>query len=534
MVKQVLMSVLLFFSLLYSQSVLQNYLTTVIIDSIAQGDYSKGWYTGYYDVHLATNGTDLYLAAKKMYKSGTHSALAELVFGTREGMGRWNFEVAASYNDTVYTEPLNFILIHDVLPVVYFVDRPEDLSTNYRLMFTNSTPTGWAETLVEAEEPPAPPDYINWSDEHFQDGFNLSTDENGPTAYWWRAVLDTVLGYPNYRPNLLGKNWVDESAFKIVELPAQYIGYTRPVVTKDGEYIAFSIYRAYSDHSYWCIYVYRKSADHYVRDFADSTISDAGGYDYLNVYYLAIGKKPNGDVLLVANGNLANPIYLKSNGVWSKIMESYPYSGGENRDASNRPLNNERIYFSSDGTAFWGDLDGFSALNFSAEVSYFTPEGEFGHFAFPSPAPYSGGGIFQSHDFVITQDDTLHFVYEFQPWSGHPKCLVEGKVYVPDLLRVTSAEQQSENLPVGFELAQNYPNPFNPTTTIEYYLPTGEQVRLIVYDVSGRKVKELVSGFQTAGAHRITFDASGLTSGVYFYRLEAVNFSQTRKMILMK
>ncbi|MDX2127546.1 MAG: T9SS type A sorting domain-containing protein [Chloroherpetonaceae bacterium] len=88
--------------------------------------------------------------------------------------------------------------------------------------------------------------------------------------------------------------------------------------------------------------------------------------------------------------------------------------------------------------------------------------------------------------------------------------------------------------PRQFELAQNYPNPFNPTTTIRYQLPEASAVRLTIYDVLGREVATLVNGRQNAGTYRVPFNASGLSSGVYFYKLTAGNFTGSKKMILVK
>ncbi len=88
--------------------------------------------------------------------------------------------------------------------------------------------------------------------------------------------------------------------------------------------------------------------------------------------------------------------------------------------------------------------------------------------------------------------------------------------------------------PKSFELSQNYPNPFNPSTVISYQLSVNSAVTLKVYDVLGREVKTLVSERQTAGIHSIAFKASNLTSGVYFYRLQAGSFTQTKKLMVIK
>ena len=86
----------------------------------------------------------------------------------------------------------------------------------------------------------------------------------------------------------------------------------------------------------------------------------------------------------------------------------------------------------------------------------------------------------------------------------------------------------------GFSLGQNYPNPFNPTTVISYQLPAASDVRLVVYDVLGREVAVLVNERKTPGSYEVKFDGSGLTSGVYLYRLTAGSFVQTRKLLLLR
>jgi hypothetical protein len=85
-----------------------------------------------------------------------------------------------------------------------------------------------------------------------------------------------------------------------------------------------------------------------------------------------------------------------------------------------------------------------------------------------------------------------------------------------------------------YSLAQNYPNPFNPTTTINYSLPAQGKVRLIVYDALGREVRKLVDEEKTAGTYNIEFNAEGLASGMYFYRLSAGEMVISKKMILLK
>ncbi len=85
-----------------------------------------------------------------------------------------------------------------------------------------------------------------------------------------------------------------------------------------------------------------------------------------------------------------------------------------------------------------------------------------------------------------------------------------------------------------FQLYHNYPNPFNPQTTIGYSLLKRTDVVLIVYNLLGREVARFERGKQSAGRYQITWDASDLPSGIYFYRLQAGDFVRTRKMVLLK
>jgi len=89
-------------------------------------------------------------------------------------------------------------------------------------------------------------------------------------------------------------------------------------------------------------------------------------------------------------------------------------------------------------------------------------------------------------------------------------------------------------VPKTFALEQNYPNPFNPSTAISYQLPVAGNVSLKVFDMLGKEVATLVNARQEAGAYTVNFNANNLSSGVYFYRLQAGNFVQTRKMMLVK
>lgn len=98
----------------------------------------------------------------------------------------------------------------------------------------------------------------------------------------------------------------------------------------------------------------------------------------------------------------------------------------------------------------------------------------------------------------------------------------------------TGSQISSNQVPNVYSLAQNYPNPFNPSTKISFALPKAGNVKLVVFDLLGREIRTLVNEFRTAGNHTVEFNASNLASGVYFYRIEAGDFTATKKMLLIK
>ena len=98
----------------------------------------------------------------------------------------------------------------------------------------------------------------------------------------------------------------------------------------------------------------------------------------------------------------------------------------------------------------------------------------------------------------------------------------------------TGVEKTTSTLPTKFELDQNFPNPFNPSTKIRYSIPKASRVTLKIYDILGREVQTLVNEQQAPGQYTVTFSAQNLASGVYFYRISAGNFSEVKKLMLLK
>ncbi|MBN1464664.1 T9SS type A sorting domain-containing protein [candidate division KSB1 bacterium] len=142
----------------------------------------------------------------------------------------------------------------------------------------------------------------------------------------------------------------------------------------------------------------------------------------------------------------------------------------------------------------------------------------FAHSCYSADLPYLGS----IHEIAIfnkaLSDEEVDFLYNAGV-NGFP---------------VSSVKSKEAQLPKEFTLSQNHPNPFNPTTAIRYTLNQSEQVKLTVYDLLGNEVALLVDEFQDSGEHGITFNAQGLTSGVFFYQLRTETGTLTKKMIVMK
>jgi hypothetical protein len=107
-------------------------------------------------------------------------------------------------------------------------------------------------------------------------------------------------------------------------------------------------------------------------------------------------------------------------------------------------------------------------------------------------------------------------------------------VFKCSLSDITAVKMLQNDLPTSFKLLQNYPNPFNPAATINYQLPINSFVTLKVYDALGREVATLVNAQKPAGNYSVEFNGGRLASGIYYYRMNAGSFVQTKKLLLIK
>jgi hypothetical protein len=140
-----------------------------------------------------------------------------------------------------------------------------------------------------------------------------------------------------------------------------------------------------------------------------------------------------------------------------------------------------------------------------------------------------GSGIIGSFVYeMLPLNDDLFFAGAFNVAGGHPSFNIAR--YNENL---TSAEEDITQ-PAGYSLFQNYPNPFNPVTSINYQIPEEGMVSLKVYDMLGREITTLVNEYKSSGKYNVEFNGSGLSSGVYIYKLYVNNKVFTKKLLLMK
>jgi len=146
--------------------------------------------------------------------------------------------------------------------------------------------------------------------------------------------------------------------------------------------------------------------------------------------------------------------------------------------------------------------------------------------------PYGGS----EYDFVVAPGTFVPFTYEIFDNEGanHWMNGFDATILTLDFSGLTDVESVPGNLPETFKLEQNYPNPFNPSTKINFSVPIAGMVNIDVFNSIGQKVTSLVNEQMNAGNYSVDFNAVNLTSGIYFYKMKATNFSETRKMILIK
>lgn len=197
----------------------------------------------------------------------------------------------------------------------------------------------------------------------------------------------------------------------------------------------------------------------------------------------------------------------------------------------------ERIYFKENLQIgdYWYNEDSFGFKNHYTVVDtgYYLIFGRSTKIflVFVTDSMLSDNEYYWSEDFGL-----LQYTVE-DPFAGNlywlSGCVIDGVVYGDTSLTIVSVDDSSPP-PKEYLLKQNYPNPFNPITNINFYLPVRIRVQLKIYDILGNEIAEIVNGEEDAGNHQVVFNGRELSSGIYFYKLIAGSYVETKKMILIK
>ena len=142
--------------------------------------------------------------------------------------------------------------------------------------------------------------------------------------------------------------------------------------------------------------------------------------------------------------------------------------------------------------------------------------------------------ILDRNPLAVSSDEILELSVLMTMVGGNVEFCREGNEALCPETPTTSVRTMDSSIPGSYALQQNYPNPFNPSTTIEFSLRRSSYVTLNVYNTLGEEVATLASEVLSVGSYSVEWDASGVSSGIYFYRLQAGEFVETKKLVLVK
>ena len=263
---------------------------------------------------------------------------------------------------------------------------------------------------------------------------------------------------------------------------------------------------------------------------AVTTLAKAYVWDQNHMLALYTMHTKNGRVVWIEinrrQGILNHEVYLWVNGTKTKIYNTTGEIAGYVHGGGNSHYENAEIAMDNKNL-IWLEAPGGFSNSSTRKLTVYNFSGNF----LQTIDSRITTQFFENHStkLIKMNNDKLFFSS-----SSGTSGIGEGIYFIYLNSIITSVDSKNVVQPLSYKLYQNYPNPFNPSTTISYQIPVPGKVTLKIYDILGREVTTLVNKEQKAGNYKVNFDASRLASGVYFYRIIAGDFVQTKKMILLK
>jgi ligand-binding sensor domain-containing protein len=258
------------------------------------------------------------------------------------------------------------------------------------------------------------------------------------------------------------------------------------------------------------------------------------GFPLTTAYCLALDASNN-----LFAGTSRNGVFVSIDGgtFWNQTGVNSPFifysvkaMGIDNAGRIFAGTDTSGAYYTDDSGIDWNPIPSINGKSISCLLvdssEYFAGTLDRGVFA-----STDGGLSWQSVNSNLMDSSVASLAFD---QDGYLYAATDSGIFKSNTSIVTDVHETEDRTPLSFSLYQNYPNPFNPSTVIRYQLSSRGFVTLTIYDVLGREVRTLVNDVQQQGSYTVTFNANGLSSGLYFYRLAANNKIETKKMMLIK
>ncbi len=362
-------------------------------------------------------------------------------------------------------------------------------------------------------------------------GTVLTTD-NGAT---WVKINSLPVGIMDFAPDGIGwAGGANDSVYKWIGITNKMIIMIQPYIDrtfarKNVDSVFFkTTFLNFSNHQFTAKLIYM-NLENTQRDsltlYDDGLHGDSLANDELYGVYIPPLNVDDYFMLNISttedstNKYINTPINLRFTTVGPIKLDSLSISKLSSTAYSIKP------FFRNEGSSYTvNDLKVKISTPFTSVIKQITPD----TISIASIAPGATAGPANDVNITVSSRFSGLFKLNFEIMSN-------GWTYWRDSVsQVVTGVDDIKQTPLSYDLSQNYPNPFNPSTTINFVIPKSSFVNLSVYDILGRKVSTLINEEKIAGSYKVEFNAINLPSGIYFYKIKAGSFTQTKKMVLLK